>query len=175
MESSGLKLNYTSLQERIETAGDSGSKLAHEYLLDLINEYSELLTNKYSLEDSTNISNYDENFMHLIIKFSDADTIIKFLELVKGQFKADILRLLNERNRVGWTPIYYCPQHKNVELMRSLHSLDKNLIKHVSDNGSVLLKAAEVISAKDDGSTIPVLKFLIEEQKMNVNQADGEG
>mmetsp|Transcript_26100 Transcript_26100/g.30129 ORF Transcript_26100/g.30129 Transcript_26100/m.30129 type:complete len:296 (-) Transcript_26100:69-956(-) len=130
---------------------------------------------RFSQSESTNLTNFDENFIHMLIKYGKLEVIMEFITELAKENKAKLVEMLNQQNRVGWLPIYYAPQHKSVELMKLLHELDKTQVKHKCNNGSVLIRATEVASPNRDGSSLRCLKFLTEDCKLNVNEPDNEG
>ena len=163
------------MKEIISTAGENSGKSGSDFLLNLVDEHKELLEERFSLLNSTNISNYEENFIHMLFKHGKTDDIIQFVTKFGKENKETLVKLLNQENKIEWIPIYYIPQHKSEELIKLVHNFDKSQVKHIWKSGSVLFKAAEVLCPERDGSSLKCLKFLIEELGLNINQTDNEG
>lgn len=181
------EFTYEQLEEEIKTAWEIESD-SIDYLYNLAIQNETVLSRKYSLESSINLSNHDENFIHMLIKYGTLNVIIGVLkkldELDKAQLNSEVkvvnqrptlVSLLNQENKVGWIPMYYVFSHWSLELLELLHSIDKNQIRHTSYNGSVLIKSWEFGGGKQDGTSLKWIRYLLETWKLKINETDKSG
>ena len=139
-------------------------------------EYEDKLDFKFTLENSTNLSAHEENFLHLLIHKGTPTTIDKFLNSLAVKNKPKLLHLLNQENKVGWIPLYYAFEHKSVDLLRTIINFDQKTVEHICGTGSVLIKACEVTSTSQGNHNLDCLEYLISPPiSLDVNQADKEG
>lgn len=167
--------DYERVKTLVSLADTQSEMSGSHFLIDLVTEHPQLLEQKFWMNESTNLTNYDENFIHMLIKYGKLEDIITFITEFGDKSKEKLVTMLNQENKVGWLPIYYAFQHKSVELVKLLHGFDKSQVKHICNNGSALIKAAEVSNSNKDGSTLGCVKFLIEDCKLDINQTDKEG
>ena len=166
--------DYEAMRDIIASAGKKSEASGYEFLLGLVEKHKELLEARFSLTNSTNNSNYEENFIHMLFKHGKTEDIIGFITEFLKENKETLVKLLNQENKLRWTPIYYIPQHKSEELLKLVHNIDKNLVKHRCKAGTILVKAAEVMWPERDGSSLHCLKFLLDHWKIDINQSDEE-
>ncbi|CAI2371647.1 unnamed protein product [Moneuplotes crassus] len=158
-----------------------------EFLEDLgknPDQYKSHLKSKFTMKDSMKLSNHEDNFLHLLFKASDVETIKQFCQDLCDSDPQVFLELLDQENKVGWTPIYCIFNKNSVDLLETIVNFDKqirksessHIVKHVCNTGSVLIKACEVSSTTKGEESLKCLEYLLSPPiSLDVNQPDHEG
>ena len=150
-----------------------------QFLEDFTQDYSkfeELIDKKFTFQNSTNLANHQENFLHLMIKHWSPETIESFWNELAVKDKEKLKFLLNESNKIGWIPLYYVFKHKSVDLLKTIINFDQKTVRHVWNTGSVLIKACEVSCTTKGDDHMKWLETLLSHPIcLDVNQPDNEG